>query len=263
MTRKTAELINIIWLSLSVIALIGLQIKPYGFVMLAIGLAGLWLCRRDFRRDIALVYASVLILGLAPIGTTTDPPVSLYMGLALILAVAVPYTISRYVYRSHLVRFPFGWHRVWKRREVFYILFTALAGYLLLPLMLRSGGSYHNWQIEPGAWNLAISYAGLNVVGIWDELFFISTVLGIYRRHLPFWTANLAQAVFFTSFLYTLGFQGWSPLVIFPFALTQGYIFMRTDSLLYVLAIHLTLDLVLHLSLVYLHYPEWLPFFVT
>jgi membrane protease YdiL (CAAX protease family) len=153
--------------------------------------------------------------------------------------------------------------RQWKKKEVLYVLWTAALGYLLLPLMLRSGGSYLNWQIEPGFHNLAVSYIGLNVVGIWDELFFVSTVLGIYRKHLPFWAANLAQAVFFTSFLYTLGFQGWSPLVIFPFALTQGYIFKRTDSLLYVLTIHLTLDLVLHLTLVHLHHPEWLPFFVT
>lgn len=263
MKPRQAEYLNIAWLCATAIALIGLQFKPWGFAMVALGLAGLWLCSTSFRKHIALVYASTLILGVTPIGTTTDAPQGPIMGAALFLAVAVPYFVSRYIYRSHLVRFPFDWRRRWTKRELGYVLFTAVAGYLLLPLMLRSGDSYLNWQIEPGVYNLAASYIGLNVVGIWDELFFVSTILSIFRKHLPFWAANLAQAVFFTSFLYTLGFQGWCPLVIFPFALTQGYIFKQTDSLLYVLAIHLTLDLVLHLALVYLHHPDWLPFFIT
>lgn len=260
---RTAEYLNIVWLCLSVVILIALQIKLPGFIMLAAGMGLLWLSSREFRKNIALIYASVAVLGLAPIGTSTDFPEGPLMGSALFLAVFIPYYVTTHIYRNDLVRFPFGRGREWKKREAVYVLFTATLGYLLLPAMLRSGDSYLNWEIEPGFFNLAVSYIGLNVVGIWDELFFVSTVLGIFRKHLPFWAANFAQAVFFTSFLYTLGFQGWSPLVIFPFALTQGYIFKQTDSLLYVLTIHLTLDLVLHLTLVYLHHSEWLPFFVT
>jgi hypothetical protein len=263
MNTRVAEYFNIVWLCLSAIALIALQLKPWGFVMLAVGFAWLWLCSRDFRRNIGLVYGCAAILGLTAIGTTTAFPAGPLMGLALFLVVFGPYVMGKYVYKNRLVHFPFDWGRQWKKREIGYVLLTATAGYLLLPLMLRSDYSYLNWHIEPGFFNLAESYIGLNVVGFWDELFFVSTVLGIFRRHLPFWAANLAQAVFFTSFLYTLGFQGWCPLVIFPFALTQGYIFKQTDSLLYVLAIHLTLDLVLHLALVYLHHPTWLPIFVT
>jgi membrane protease YdiL (CAAX protease family) len=198
-----------------------------------------------------------------PIGTTTDFPESAPMGIALFLVVFVPYVISKYVYKDNLVRFPFKMERPWTKKDVGYIAFAVALAYLLLPLMLRSGDSYLNWQIEPGFFNLAVSYIGLNMVGFWDELFFVSTLLGIFRTHLPFWMANLTQAVFFTSFLYTLGFQGWSPLVIFPFALTQGYIFNKTHSLLYVLAIHLTIDLVLHLTLVQLNHPDWLRFFIT
>lgn len=260
---RIAEYLNILWLCASIVVLIALQIEPVGFVMLGLGLLGLWLCSDDFRRNIALVYGCAALLGSTPINTSTEFSHTLTMGIPIFLVVFVPYFVSKHVYKNNLVRFPFGKGREWKSREIFYVLFSATVGFLLLPLMLRSGNSYLNWNIQPGAWNIAESYIGLNVVGIWDELFFVSTVLGIYRKHLPFWAANLAQAVFFTSFLYTLGFQGWSPLVIFPFALTQGYIFKKTDSLLYVLTIHLTLDLVLHLTLVYLHYPDWLPFFIT
>ncbi len=263
MTIRTAEYLNIVWLCLSVIVLIALHVKPWGFVMLAGGLIFLWLCSKDFRKNIALVYGCAALLGATPIGTSTDFPEASIMGAALFLVVFGPYYITKHIYKNNLVRFPFGAGRQWKKKEVGYVFFTAAAGYLLLPVMLRSADSYLNWHIDPGFFNLAESYIGLNVVGTWDELFFVSTVLSIFRRHLPFWGANLAQAVFFTSFLYTLGFQGWSPLVIFPFALTQGYIFKQTDSLLYVLTIHLTLDLVLHLTLVHLHHPTWLPFFIT
>jgi membrane protease YdiL (CAAX protease family) len=261
--KRLYEYLNILWLSGTIVVLIALQIKTAGFMMLAFGLLGLLICSSDFRRNIALVYGCAALLGITPINTDTNFPHTLAMGVPLFLVVFAPYYISKNIYKNRLVRFPFGKGREWKKRELGYVLFTVVVGFLILPPMLRSGNSYMNWEILPGAYNLMESYIGLNVVGIWDELFFISTVLGIFRRHLPFWLANIAQAVFFTSFLYTLGFQGWSPFVIFPFALSQGYIFMKTDSLLYVLTIHLTLDLVLHLALVYLHYPDWLPFIIT
>jgi membrane protease YdiL (CAAX protease family) len=129
--------------------------------------------------------------------------------------------------------------------------------------MLRSTGSYHNWNIQPGFFPVAISYIGLNVVGIWDELFFVSTVLAIFRKFMPFHFANISQAIIFTSFLFTLGFGGWCFIVIFIFALLQGYIFKKTESLFYVLTIHLTFDLLLHLTLVQLNHPTWLHIFIT
>jgi membrane protease YdiL (CAAX protease family) len=117
--------------------------------------------------------------------------------------------------------------------------------------------------VLPGVANLLKLFIGTNVLGIWDELFFVITVLAILRRYLPFIWANGAQAILWTSFLYELGFRGWGPVAIFPFALLQGYIFKRTDSLLYILTIHLTIDLVLYLALVHAYHPGWVPLFVT
>ncbi len=71
-----------------------------------------------------------------------------------------------------------------------------------------------------------------------------------------FWQANLTQGVLFVSFLYELGFVGWAPLVLYPFALVQGQILRKTDSLLYVVSIHLALDLVLFFALVNAHHPH-------
>jgi hypothetical protein len=48
----------------------------------------------------------------------------------------------------------------------------------------------------------------------------------------------LLQAVLFTSFLFKLGFTGWGPVMIFIFAIIQGVVFRKTDSLFYVITIH-------------------------
>jgi len=107
-------------------------------------------------------------------------------------------------------------------------------------------------------------FVGTNGLGIWDELFFCSTVLAILRKFYPFWVANLLQAVLFTAFLYELGFRGWyGPIIIYIFAWLQGIVFQRTDNLTYIIAIHLTVDAMLFLVLIHLHHPGVLDFFVT
>jgi len=106
---------------------------------------------------------------------------------------------------------------------------------------------------------LVIAFVGTklfspNGLGIWDELFFINVVFVLLRYHLPFGPANLAQAVLFTSFLFELGFTGWGPLLIFPFALTQAFVYEKTKSLGLVLVLHLILDFILFCSLLYWHW---------
>lgn len=246
----------------SVIVLIGLQ-QPAGWLLLGLSTATLAFAEKTYAKHMLLLNLCVAILAIIPIGTTTEPPQAVYMGLGLAAVVLIPYVVTRYVYKNNSIEFPVLHEKAWHKSRIAYLVFAAILAYLLLPIMLRDTGSYVNWAIEPGFWNLAESYVGLNVVGIWDELFFITVVLAILQKFFPFRFANPAQAVFFTSFLYTLGFEGWSVLVIYPFALIQGYIFQKTRSLLYILAIHLTIDLVLHLSLVYLHLPQLFPYFIT
>lgn len=257
------EYCNILLLCAVVIVLIALQIKPLGFIILGFGLLSLLFCAKDFRKNVFLIYLCLGILGITPINTSTDFPHALLMGAALVGVVLVPYYVTKYLYKNNTIVFPSLKEKGWHKNRPLYLLFVAAIGYLLIPFMLRDTGSYINWDIQPGAWNLIESYMGLNFVGIWDELFFVCTVLAILQKYFPFYIANLAQAIVFTSFLYTLAFQGWCVFVIFIFALVQGYIFKATKSLLYILAIHLTVDLVLHLSLVHLHLPDLLPYFIT
>jgi membrane protease YdiL (CAAX protease family) len=118
------------------------------------------------------------------------------------------------------------------------------------------------WSFELTVASLGLLFIGTNALGIWDELFFVVTVLGLLRRHMPFLWANIAQAIMFTSFLYELGFRGWAPFAIFPFALLQGIVFKKTENLFYVIAIHLTLDFILYLALIDAHYPGSVPIFI-
>jgi len=245
------------------LVLIAFQQKIAGFGLLALGLATLPLLPKDFQKNFLLIYFCLAVLGLTPIGTSTALPHALPMGIGLGLVVAIPLLVTRKIYKNKLINYPNLTQKVWKKSWTFYLLFAAFAGYLLLPLMLRSDSSYVHWALRPDTWHLTVAYFGLNFVGIWDELFFVITILAILRKHFPFYIANLAQAVLFTGFLYTLGFGGWCFIVIYIFALTQGLVFRQTKSLLYILAIHLTIDLVLHLTLVYLHFPHLFPYFIT
>jgi hypothetical protein len=82
------------------------------------------------------------------------------------------------------------------------------------------------------------------------------------RRHFVDWQANVIQGVLFTSFLWELGFHARGPLLIYPFALVQGWIFKLTRSLTYIVCVHLLFDFVLFLVLVHAHNRGWLSFFV-
>ena len=258
---KSSELGSLACMCATGVLLIALQL-PIGWVAMGLGVTLLLLASPHFRKDILLIYLSLALLGITRIDTDVGYGHMAAMGLTLLLAVAIPYFVSRYVYKDYLVRFRWHHGRNWYKKEIFYVFFTVAVSYLLLPYYLSSTGAYLNWSVEPGLSFLTRLFIGTNALGIWDELFFVSTVLGILRRFLPFGWANIVQSVLFTSFLYELGFTGWGPLVLYPFALLQGYVFHRTESLLYVITIHLSLDLVLYLALIHAYYPDWIPLFL-
>jgi len=261
--KRYLEYLAIILLATSAIVLIALQMKILGWLLLGTGIIVLFFCHKQFRKDLLLIYFCLGLLGITPITTDISYQHTFIMGGLLSVAVLVPYLVSRFIYKDYLVKFRFHHGRNWYRSEIAYILLTGIVAYLFLPIMLKGSGSYLNWTVAPGTENLIKLFIGTNALGIWDELFFVSTVLGILRRHLSFPVANLAQSVLFTSFLYELGFRGWAFLVIFAFALIQGYVFKKTDSLLYVITIHLVADFILYLVLIYLHHPTWVPIFIT
>ena len=117
---------------------------------------------------------------------------------------------------------------------------------------------YLNWPVVDTPDLIARLFVGVGAVGIWDELFFICTCFALLRRHFAFWSANVLQAIVFVSFLWELGYQAWGPVLTIPFALLQGFIFMKTRSLAYVVTVHLLFDAVVFLVLVHAHNPGML-----
>jgi membrane protease YdiL (CAAX protease family) len=263
MTRRIFEYVNLLLFVATTVTLIALNLQVAGLILLALGVLSLWGSSAAYRRNVMLLYASLLVLYVIPIGTTTALPQGLYMGLGLAAVVLLPYLVTRKIYKNDLIRFPSLRDKDWTWRRTVYVLAIGLLSYLLIPFMLRETNSYPNWNFAPDFWSSLVAYLGLNAVGIWDELFFVCTTLAILRAFFPFAVANVAQAVLFTSFLYVLAFKGWCVPVIFLFALLQGHIFRKTKSLLFILAIHLTVDLVLHFAILHLHYPQLFPYFLT
>ncbi len=254
---------SLLLLLAAAVLIMPLEQKAEGYAVLLAGVACLALAERYFAKHVVVLFGMLAVLGSTPIDTSIDLEHILRMGVPLGLAIAVPYLVFRYIYNEpHVIQYHFAKH-TFTRGQVGYILLALVASYLILPFWMQNTGGYMNWAVLLDPWHLFVLFLGTNGLGIWDELFFIVTVLGVLRHHLPFWQANIVQAVLFTSFLYELGFTGWAPFLIFPFALSQGLVFKYTKNLVYIIAIHLTIDLVLYLALINAHFPETLPLFIT
>lgn len=248
---------------MAAVTLIAFQVKPWGWGLLALSASSLLLTDKAFAKDLLLIHISLALIGLTPITTDISYEHFALMGVTLTAAVLVPYLVSRFVYKDYRIRFPFHHGRKWYRTEVAYIAFAGVMGYLILPFYLVNSGAYINWPSGTETSEIIRLFIGTNALGIWDELFFIGVVFGLLRHYFPFWWANLFQAVLWTAFLYELGFTGWGPIAIFLFALLQGLVFKRTESLLYIVTIHLTVDLFLFLALIHSHHPHLINIFVT
>lgn len=244
-------------------------LKTLGWTLLA-GISVFLLCMLfrsstlTFPRDMLLLCAMLALLGFTPVNTDISWEHMLSMGAAMTLAVAIPFFVTRRIFKEKTISFPFRHGRKWYRKEIAYVAVAAALAYFLLPFYLHQTGSYLNWTVDISTFDsIARLFVGTNALGIWDELFFIGTALALFRKHIPFALANVAQAVLFCSFLYELGFRGWGPVATFIFALTQGFIFKNSKSFLYILTIHLTIDFILFLVLIHLHHPEHLRIFIT
>ena len=249
-------------LALSGFLLFGLEARLAGYLVLAVTLIAAVIIDRPLAKDLLLIVIGLVALSLVPINTDIEWGHMLLMGTALAAAVLIPYLVSRFIYRDHAIKFPVWTGKRWTRFEFGYLIAVVILGWFLLPVYMIPTGVYENWPAASDPASIARLFLGTNVLGIWDELFFICTTFTLLRRHLPDWQANLLQAVLFTSFLWELGFHSWGPFLIYPFALLQGWIFRQTKSLSYIVSVHLLFDFILFLVLLHAHNPEWLTIFL-
>lgn len=259
---KKIKIVPLILLSLSGVLLFAFEQKIAGYLLLSLGLVSSSIIDTRLFRDMTLVSIGIFIVSLVPVTTDISYSHMLQMGLAMTAAVGVPYVISRYIYKDHSIKFPFGFREPWHKEKWLYLGLVLMVGYFIMPLYLIGTGMYTNWPAADDASSVFRLFVGTNALGIWDELFFICTVFALFWKHVGFWKANILQAVLFTSFLYELGFEGYGPIMIYLFALTQGYIFKTTHSLFYLLCVHLLFDFILFLVLLHAHSRELLPVFI-
>ncbi|MFH8250853.1 CPBP family intramembrane glutamic endopeptidase [Microbacterium sp. B2969] len=209
-------------------------------------------------RDLSLVAAGLLVVSAIPLKAELDDAAILRFAVGLGGAVAVPYLVSRFVYRDRAVRFPWRGGGRWTAFQWTWLVVVLALAWLILPFYFITSGVYTNWPVVDTPELIARLFVGVGTVGIWDELFFICTVFALLRRHFPDWQSNVLQAVVFVSFLWELGYQAWGPLLTIPFALLQGFIFIVTRSLGYVVTVHLLFDAIVFLVLVHAHNPGML-----
>ncbi len=214
-------------------------------------------------RDLSLVAIGFGVIRLIPLHAELDDWAMLRFTLALGGAVAVPYLVSRFVYRDRATGFPWRGGGRWGALHWSWLAGVLLLGWLILPFYFIGSGVYRNWPAVDSPELIARLFVGVGAVGIWDELFFICTVFAVMLRHFPAWLANALQAVVFVSFLWELGYRAWGPVLTIPFALVQGVIFLRTRSLGYVVTVHLLFDAVVFAVLVHAHNPELFDIFPT
>lgn len=256
------QYVNILLLSIASVLLIVFHLKLAGWMLWGTGLFLLLLCTRKFRKYFFLLYLSFAILAVAPITTDTRIFHMAQMGILLTSILAFSYFIPLYFYKDFSAKNRLYSH-AGKRFKVWYLPLIALLAYITLPFFLKNTSSYQYWPISGGASNLLRLFIGINLLGIWEELFFINTVLRTLLRFFSFPFANIIQSILFTSFLYELGFRGWGFLMVLFFSFMQGYVFQRTQSLRYIIIIHLTVDFILYLALIHAYQPAWIPLFLT
>jgi hypothetical protein len=210
-----------------------------------------------FQRRMGALLACVAILTAAPINTNTSTAHFLALGLPFFLVIAGP---ALFLMRADpgVIRF-----RIWPRRfrwlDVFYVAISIPLSWIAFHFYFGrlSPEVPSHWHLPPVPDREATLrlFLGINCVGIWDELFFVNTVYAVLRSMFAYPVANAAQAVIYTTVLYHMAFTGAGPFFVFLFALTQGAIFEESESLLYVLLVHLIVDAFLFASILVHHYP--------
>lgn len=261
-TRSPLHYVALIGFAVATVLLIPLEWFAAGLIVWAATAVTVWRTGDGkLRRNMGLLLLAVLVLGFAPIHTNLDTSHFFTLGLPFFLVIAGPYLYMRYRAPGELEwRF---WPREWSWRDVIYTLSSVPLSWGIIQIYF-----FHlnpelptHWPLTPEHDPAAVTRLaiGINCVGIWDELFFVNTVYVLLRGLFPARWANLAQAVVYTSVLYHMAFTGWGIVIVYVFALTQGFMYEKSRVLLYVLIVHLIVDLILVLAILQYHAPNLKP----
>ncbi|AGL62622.1 membrane protein of unknown function [Candidatus Saccharimonas aalborgensis] len=227
-----------------------------GYILIALSLLVLISLRHSRERNYMLwLWLGVAMLAITPIGTEVKPYYLIFMTLGLAASVLVPYGLARRYDEHSFIHLGLNFRRRWTRNEVKYVVFAAVMTAFWQPLYFLTTNAHFSWHMDTTV-NILVSFASIMAVGVWEEFFFIALVLAIAKRYLPFWLANIIQSSMFTSFLFAMGFRGWIVPLVLAYALYQGYVFHVTRSLLVTISIHVIVDIIVFISLLYSARPD-------
>ena len=218
---------------------------------------------RRLRRRIGVLLACVLLLGIADITPALSNENFLRLGVVFTAVLILPLVAQRWD-AAKVIRYRFKPVR-WRKADILYTVLSVplawmvLKGYEWGNLALFDHELFRQWSLPEEADPEMIRrlFIGINLVGIWDELFFINTVYALLRSLFTDRVANAVQAVLYPAVLIDMAFVGLGFAVVFLFALTQGAMYEKSESLLWVLIVHLVVDYLLVAFIVLTYYPGY------
>lgn len=235
--------------------------------------AATWLIATDeepkLRRRMVILLGCVLILGLCDINPGLSNENFLKLGIPFTLVIVLPSLIQHFGDRGvgrgpGIIRYRF-WPVHWRKHDIIYTVLSIPLAWIILKSYEWGNRTFLNdelfrhWLLpaEPDPAIIKRLFAGINLVGIWDELFFVNTAFALLRSLFNFRVANTMQAILYTAVLYDMAFTGCGIFIVFFFAWTQGSMFEKSESLLWVLLVHLIVDYFLVAFIVQAYYPDY------
>lgn len=218
---------------------------------------------KRLRLRLGVLLGCVLLLGITDITPDLSNENFIRLGIVFMLVLVVPLIVQRWD-DARIIRYRFKPVR-WRKADVIYtvlsipLAWVVLKGYAWGNLALFDNELFRQWSMpeEADAGEIRRLFIGINLVGIWDELFFINTGYALLRSLFTYRVANALQAVLYTAVLYDMAFVGLGFAVVYLFALTQGAMYEKSESLLWVLIVHLVVDYFLVAFIVQTYYPTY------
>ncbi|MDF1657306.1 MAG: hypothetical protein P1U58_06815 [Verrucomicrobiales bacterium] len=245
-----------------------LLIPAHQFILGAIFAAvSIWLIATDpelkLRRRMGILMGCVILLGAIDINPSLSNQNFVALTIPFTLVIVVPAIIQHFGDRG-IIRYRF-WPVHWRKQDVIYTILSIPLAWVILKsyewgnLEFFNNELFKQWYMPPeaDAGEIRRLFIGINLVGIWDELFFVNTCFALFRSLFQFRVANAMQAVIYTAVLFDMAFVGCGIFIVFIFAWTQGSMFEKSESLLWVLIVHLIVDYFLVAFIVQAYYPDY------
>jgi hypothetical protein len=217
----------------------------------------------QLRRRIGILLGCVILLGVTDINPSLSNENFLKVGIPFTLVIALPGVIQYFGDRG-IIRYRF-WPKIWRKQDIIYTILSIPLAWVVLKSYDWGNRTFfedelfRHWLLpaEPDAMEIRRLFIGINLVGIWDELFFVNVCFALFRSLFQFRVANTMQAVVYTAVLFDMAFTGCGVFIVFAFAWTQGAMFEKSESLLWVLIVHLIVDYFLVAMIVQTYYPGY------